>query len=427
MGSLTPRGILDAPLSRGMTLRSEIESLRAQREGHAIDIGFHKGRRSRKLTRARSWITLVTRKLLKSAVLSGALVIAACAGFSQAQEHASYGRWGFDETGIDPRVSPGDSFFSIAVDEDEKDPTHNTAHASQGGLGLPDRDYYLRDAFRDKKAKYRDYVARLLGMVGWADALERADEVVAIETRIAEASWSRAESRDLDKTYNPLSTAELGALAPDFPWSAWLAAADVGETRIIVVRQKSAFPKLAKIFAEAPLATLQAWKAFRIVDQTAPFLSARFVTARFEFRGAELVGQLEERQRWRRATQLVGSSLGEVVGKEYVARHFPPDSKATMEELVDQLKRAMRGRIENLSWMTLQTKAKALEKLDLFGVKIGYPDKWRDYTALRIDSADLLGNVRRATEFRWAYNVAKLDRPVDRQEWFTNPQVVNAY
>jgi putative endopeptidase len=321
----------------------------------------------------------------------------------------------------------GGGLFNMTVNEDEKDPDHNALHASQGGLGLPDRDYYLRDSFRDKKAKYRDYVARLLDMAGWADAQQRADDVVALETRIAEASWSRAESRDRDKTYNLLTPAELDALAPDFPWSAWLAAADVGETRGIIVRQKGAFPKLAKIFADAPLETLQAWKAFHVVDQTAPFLSARFVTARFEFRGKELIGQPEERQRWRRATQLVGSSLGEVVGKEYVARYFPPDSKASMEELVDQVKRALRGRIENLSWMTPQTKAKALEKLDLFGVKIGYPDKWRDYTALKIDPTDLIGNVRRATAFRWAYAVAKLDKPVDRQEWSTTPQVVNAY
>src|SRR5262249_4212125 len=159
----------------------------------------------------------------------------------------------------------GGSLFNIAVDEDEKDPTRSTLHASQGGLGLPDRDYYLRDAFRDKKAKYRDYVARLLDMVGWADAQQRADDIVALETRIAEASWSRAESRDRDKTYNPLTRAELDALAPGFPWSAWLAAADVGEARLIVVRQKSAFPKLARVFAEAPLETLQAWKAFRVV------------------------------------------------------------------------------------------------------------------------------------------------------------------
>jgi putative endopeptidase len=304
---------------------------------------------------------------------------------------------------------------------------NNSLYASQGGLGLPDRDYYLRDTFRDKKARYRDYVARLLDMAGWADAQQRGDEVVALETKIAEASWSRAESRDRDKTYNPLTPAELAALAPEFPWSAWLAAADVGEARIIVVRQKSAFPKLAKIFADAPLATLQAWKAFRVIDQAAPFLSARFVTARFEFRGKELVGQPEERQRWRRATQLVGSSIGEVVGKEYVARHFPAESKARMEELVGQLKKALRGRIENLSWMTQETKAKALEKLDLFGVKIGYPEKWRDYAALKIDPTDLIGNVRRATAFRWADAVAKLDKLVDPQEWSTTPQVVNAY
>ena len=321
----------------------------------------------------------------------------------------------------------GGSLFNITVNEDEKDPDHNALHASQGGLGLPDRDYYLRDSFRDKKAKYRDYVARLLDLVGWADAQQRADDVIVLETRIAEASWTRAESRDRDKTYNLLTLAELDALAPDFPWSVWLTAADVGVARGIIVRQKSAFPQLAKIFADAPLETLQAWKAFHVVDQTAPFLSARFVTARFEFRGKELIGQPEERQRWRRATQLVGSSLGEVVGKEYVARYFPPDSKASMEELVDQIKHALRGRIENLSWMTPQTKAKALEKLDLFGVKIGYPDKWRDYTALKIDPTDLIGNVRRATAFRWAYAVAKLDKPVDRQEWSTTPQVVNAY
>jgi len=478
-----------------------------------------------------------TRALLRGAIFSSAFVIAACTGFSQAQEHpgAAYGRWGFDESGVNATTNPGDSFFdfangawdgrtaipadksrfgmfdaltdmtqqrvrviieeaaksgaspdtdigkigalynafmdegrieqldlapidtdlaeirnaktrtdiavlmgrakngfggslfNVAVDEDEKDPTHNALHASQSGLGLPDRDYYLRDAFRDKKAKYRDYVARLLDMVGWADAQQRADDIVALETRIAEASWTRAESRDRDKTYNPVTPTELDALAPDFPWSAWLAAADVGDAHRIIVRQKGAFPKLAKVFAEATLDTLQAWKAFRVVDQAAPFLSARFVTARFEFRGAVLVGQVEERQRWRRATELIGSSLGEAVGREYVARHFPPESKARMEELVDQVKRAMRGRIENLAWMAPETKARALEKLSLFGVKIGYPDKWRDYAALKINPADLIGNVRGATAFRWAYAVAKLDKPADPHEWSMTPQAVNAY
>jgi putative endopeptidase len=285
----------------------------------------------------------------------------------------------------------------------------------------------LRDAFKDKKAKYREYVACMLDMAGWAEAQQRADEILALETRIAEASWSRAESRDRDKTYNPLTPAELDAYAPGFPWSAWLAAAEVGQARRVVVRQNTAFPKLAKIFAEAPLETLQAWQAFRVVDQTAPFLSKRFDEAQFKFRATDLAGQPEPRERWKRATLLINSSLGEVVGKEYAVRHFPPESKAKMEELIGQLKRALRGRIENLPWMTHETKVKALEKLDLFGVKIGYPDKWRDYSALRVDPADLVGNVRRSTAFRWSYAVAKLDKPVDPDEWGMTPQTVNAY
>jgi putative endopeptidase len=321
----------------------------------------------------------------------------------------------------------GGSLFNLFVNDDEKDPNRSTLHVSQGGLGLPDRDYYLRDSFRDKKSAYRDYVARLLDMAGWPEAGARADDVLAFETRIAEASWSRAESRDRDKTYNPLSPTELDALAPDFPWGPWLDAAGVREARVVVVRQKSAFPKLAKIFAETPVATLQAWKAFRVVDQAAPYLSARFVTARFEFRGKALVGQAEEQPRWRRALQLVNSSLGEAVGLEYVARHFPPESKARVEELVGDVKRAMRARIENLGWMSPGTKARALEKLDLFNVKIGYPDKWRDYAALAIDPADLVGSVHRATAFRWADDVARLDKPVDRREWSATPQTVNAY
>jgi putative endopeptidase len=321
----------------------------------------------------------------------------------------------------------GGSLFNISINDDEKAPDRETLHVSQGGLGLPDRDYYLRASFRDKKAAYRDYVARLLDMARWPEASQRADEIVAFESRLAEASWSRAESRDRDKTYNPLTLAELDALAPDFPWEALLDAAGVRDARVVVVRQKSAFRKLAKIFAETPVATLQAWKAFRVVDQAAPYLSARFVTARFEFRGKALAGQAEEQPRWRRALQLINSSLGESVGREYVARHFPPDSKARMEDLVGEVKRAMRVRIENLSWMTPGTKEKALGKLALFGVKIGYPDKWRDYTALAIDPVDLIGNVRRATAFRWADDLAKLDKPVDRREWSMTPQTVNAY
>jgi putative endopeptidase len=325
------------------------------------------------------------------------------------------------------KTSFGASFFFLAVNEDPRDPTRHALFASQSGLGLPDRDYFLKDAFKDKKAKYRDYVARMLDMVGWPQAQMHADDIVALETQIAEASWSRAESRNRDKTYNPMTLVELDAHAPGFPWSTWLVAAEVSEAGRIVVRQTSAFPKLAMIFAAAAVETLQAWQAFHIVDQTAPWLSGRFAEARFAFRNKELAGQPEDRERWKRATQLVNATLGEALGREYVARHFPPQSKAKMEELVGELKAAFQRRIERLDWMTPATKAKALEKLAMFGVKIGYPDKWRDYSALKIDPADLLGNVRRSTAFRWAYAVGKLARPVDPQEWGATPQTVNAY
>jgi putative endopeptidase len=321
----------------------------------------------------------------------------------------------------------GASLFSIGVSEDQKDPTRHTLYASQSGLGLPDRDYYLKDAFKDKKEKYHGYVARMLDMVGWPDAPKRADEIVALETRIADASWSRAESRDIDKTYNPLTPAELDARAPGFSWSTYLAAAQVGEAPRVIVRQLTAFPKLATIFAETPLDTLQAWQAFRVVDQAAPYLSKRFADTRFEFRNKELGGQLQERPRAKRGIQLVNSSVGELVGKEYVAHYFPAASKAQMEELVAQLRQALRERIERLPWMTAETKAKALEKLSLFGVKIGYPNKWRDYSALKVDPTDLMANVRRTSEFKWAYSVSKLNKPVDPEEWYATPQTVNAY
>jgi putative endopeptidase len=321
----------------------------------------------------------------------------------------------------------GASLFSVGVSEDQKDPTRHTLYASQSGLGLPDRDYYLKDAFKDKKEKYHGYVARMLDMVGWPDASKRADEIVALETRIADASWSRAESRDIDKTYNPLTPAELDARAPGFSWSTYLAAAQVSEAPRIVVRQLTAFPKLATIFADTPLDTLQAWQAFRVVDQAAPYLSKRFADARFEFRNKELGGQLQDRPRAKRGIQLVSSSVGELVGKEYVARYFPPASKAQMEDLVAQLRQALRERIEHLPWMTAETKAKALEKLSLFGVKIGYPSKWRDYSALKVDPTDLMANVRRTGEFKWAYSVSKLTKPVDPEEWGATPQTVNAY
>jgi putative endopeptidase len=321
----------------------------------------------------------------------------------------------------------GVSLFDVGVGEDQKQPDRHILSLSQAGLGFPDRDYYLKESFSDKKARYREYVARMLAMAGWPDAEKSASDLVTLETQIAEVSWSRAESRNRDRTYNLTTPAFLDLGAPGFPWSMWLTAAKVGDAERIVVRQNTAFPKLAKIFADAPIEILQAWMAFHLLDRTAPYLSQRFAQARFAFRSRELAGQPEEQPRWKRATQLVNASLGEALGKEYVARHFSAESKTKMEDLVALLRTALQKRIERLEWMTPETKAKAIEKLTMFGVKIGYPNKWRDYSALAIDPADLVGNVRRANEFRWAYAVAKLGKPVDPEEWGMTPQTVNAY
>src|SRR5262249_23180563 len=230
-----------------------------------------------------------------------------------------------------------------------------------------------------------------------------------------------------DKTYNPRTLVELTSYAPGFPWATWLKAAQVEQADRVIVAQLTAFPKIATIFNETPLETLQAWQAFHVVDEAAPYLSKRFVEAHFEFRNKELAGQPEERPRWKRGVGLVEGSVGFLVGKEYVAHYFPPESKAKMVELVNQLKLALHGRIERLTWMTPQTKAKALEKLSLFGVKIGYPNKWRKYTSLQIEPNDLIGNVRRAGAYKWRRAVRKLSRPVDPEEWGMTPQTVNAY
>jgi putative endopeptidase len=320
----------------------------------------------------------------------------------------------------------GSSFFRAFVGADAKDPDHYALYSGAAGLGLPDRDYYLKPAFADKKLKYRAYVAQMLTMVGWPDAEKRADEIVTMETAIAEASWSRAQSRDRDKTYNPMTPAELAAMAPGFEWSTWFDAMGLGTADRVIITTNTAFPKIAKIYADSSLDTLKAWEAFHVVDQTSPLLSKRFVDAQFDFRSRELSGQKEQRPRWKRGVGGVNGALGEAVGQEYVARYFPPESKVKMDGLVKELRVALRHRIENLTWMSPETKVKALEKLDQFGVKIGYPDKWRDYSALHLDPTDAVGNARRSGEFEWNYRKARLGKVVDHSEWGMTPQTVNA-
>jgi len=321
----------------------------------------------------------------------------------------------------------GSGFFGAYIGQDAKDPTRYAVYLGQSGLGLPDRDYYLDPKFAEKKTAYRAYVARMLTMAGWANPDKAADAIVALETRIAEVSWTKVEQRDADKTYNPFTTAELTALAPAFPWQAYLKGASLSGAERVIVGEPTAFVKIAAIFAATPVETLRAWSAFHVADQAAPYLSKHFVDANFDFRGKTLNGQPEQRARWKRAVALVGGSLGEAVGKLYVAAYFPPESKAKMEKLVADLRVALKGRIERLDWMSPETKARAQAKLASLNVKIGYPDKWRDYGALSLTAGDLYGNVVRAGQFDWAWQVGKLNGPVDRQEWGMTPQTVNAY
>ena len=321
----------------------------------------------------------------------------------------------------------GGSIFAASVQVDAKNPDRYAVYLNQAGLGLPDRDYYLEAGFAPKKAKYEAYVARMLTLAKWPQPAANAKAIVALETEIAKVSWSRAEQRDDNRMYNAYETAKLSGLAPGFDWAAFISGAGLTKATHVVAQENTAFPKIAAIFDSAPLATLKAWQAFNLADQAAPYLSKPFVDAHFEFRGKALTGQEEQRPRWKRGVRLVDSQIGEALGKLYVQAYFPPESKAKMLALVGDIRTAMKGRIEHLDWMSQPTKARALEKLAAFTVKIGYPDKWRDYSGLTIKDNDLYGNVNRAVTFDWNFRVSRLGGPVDRSEWGMTPPTINAY
>ena len=321
----------------------------------------------------------------------------------------------------------GRSLFGAGVSDDAKNPDKYALYLSQSGIGLPDREFYLRDNFKPQKERYQKYVADMLRLIAWEEPEKNAADIVAMESKIAEAHWTRAEGRNRDKTYNPMTMADLEKNAPGFPWRVAFKEAGLDKVDRAVVRQNTAFPKLATIFADTPVATLKAWQAFHVADDVAPLLSKRFVDTHWEFCSKFLNGTEEQRPRWKRAVGAAENAMGEAVGRTYVADYFPPQSKAKMEKLVADLRAAMKGRIENLQWMGPETKARALDKLSKFGVKIGYPAKWRDYSALRIREGDLAGNAERARKFEWAYDVGRIGQAVDKGEWGMTPQTVNAY
>jgi putative endopeptidase len=316
------------------------------------------------------------------------------------------------------------SVFGLGIDADDKAPDKYAVSVRQGGLGL-NRDYYITPRLAEKKAAYFAYITQLLAMIGWEAPEQSAAAILDFETAIAEVSWSNAERRDPEKTYNPMSVAALSEAAP-FAWRRLFASADLDGLDRVVVLENTAIPKIAAVYARTPLDTLKAWQAFHLADGAAPFLSKRFVDASFSFHSRTMSGVAEQPERWKRAVATVNGAMGQAIGRVYVARYFSPQAKTQIDDLVAQLRTALAARIERLAWMSPVTKLKASEKLAHLKVKLAYPDKWRDYAALEVRSDDLFGDMQAARKFAWLRQVNRLNSPVDREEWYLNPQTVNA-
>jgi putative endopeptidase len=317
------------------------------------------------------------------------------------------------------------SIFSLSIGVDARTPDKYAVLIGQGGLGLPNRDYYLAAQFSGKKAAYLAYIAQTLSLIGWEAPKQSADAVFAFETAIAKASWPLTDSQDSEKTYNPMTVARLTQAAP-FPWRSLLQGAGLGDVDRLVVAEVTAVSRIAAIHARTPIATLKAWQAFHLVDAAGPYLSSRFAIANFEFHGKTLGGTAQTAQRWKRGVRLVGSEMGDAVGRAYVARYFANETKAQIESLVAEIRLAMKRRIERVAWMSAKSKSKVLDKLARVRVKIAHPNEWRDYSRLDVRPGVLVGNVHNARTFEWMRKVARLSSPVDRDEWEMTPQTVNA-
>lgn len=319
--------------------------------------------------------------------------------------------------------------LGLWIGQDLGEPERYTVYLSQSGLSLADRAFYLEDSpqMAGIQQGFREYLERIFGLLEHPDPADAAKRVFAVEQAIARHHWTRVANRDRNRTYNPVDAAGLRALAPEFAWDAFLAPLGLEAREDFIVRQPSFVEGFAQLLGEIPLADWQDYLRARVVTAAAEHLPAAFAEARFDFFGRRLQGLEAQQPRWRRGVNLVNASIGELVGKEYVARHFPPEAKARMMELVANVKQAMRESLETLDWMTESTRAEALAKLESFNTKIGYPDVWRDYSALEIRPDDLLGNLRRVQEFAIQRRLAQLDGPIDRSEWSMTPQTVNAY
>lgn len=321
-----------------------------------------------------------------------------------------------------------DRLLGLWVAEDMNDTSKYRPYLMQGGLGMPDRAYYLDDSarFQDLRAKYKAHVAAMFALAGFTDGEARAARILALETAIAKTHLSVDETGDVAKANNVWTRADLQKNAPGIDWSAWLQGAGLSEQPTFGAWQPSAITGIAKLVGDQPIETWKDYLAFHAIERGAPYLSKAFVDEQFAFNGTALAGTPQQSERWKRGVDSTNAALGEAVGQIYVERHFSPQAKAQMQEMVKNILAAFDARIDRLDWMSPETKAKAKEKLAVFRVGVGYPDKWRDYSGLQVVRGDAYGNWRRAELFEYRCSVAKLKGPVDHDEWWMTPQTVNA-
>jgi putative endopeptidase len=321
--------------------------------------------------------------------------------------------------------------FDVGVHQDNKDSTRYVADLGQSGLSMPDRDYYLKkdDAkLADTLAKFETHVAKLMALAGDTNSAATAKAVVNVETRLAQIQWTKVELRDPVKAYNKYDLAKLKELMPSFDYDSWLEGVLLtGKVKDVNVGQPTYFQALDKVLTEVPLEDWKAYMNYRLLATFAPELSKAFVDENFSFYGTTLSGATEQRPRWKRAVTLTEGTMGEAVGKLYVDKYFSPEAKERMVKLVNNLRQAFNQSIDTLEWMSPATRKEAHAKLAKFTTKIGYPNKWRDYSALEVKRDDLVGNVMRASDFEHQRNINKLGKPIDRDEWLMPPQAINAY
>jgi putative endopeptidase len=318
--------------------------------------------------------------------------------------------------------------IALSIDQDARNADAYIPSVSQSGLSMPNRDYYLKTdrQFVTLRDQLRAYATRALGLAGVPDPAAEAGRVLDVETRLAGIQWTAAQDRDATATYNKFTVADATARTPGLDWQIYFDTARV-HTPDFIISEPSFFTALGTALTTVPLADWKSYLKFRIIDDLSPYLSNDFVTARFEFRGRELAGQQDMRPRWKRGVSAVDDAMGDLLGQRYVQRYFPPDAKKRIDALIGKLIDAYRSSIDGLDWMSDATKAEARNKLSKLAVKIGYPSKWKDYSKLTVARDDLVGNVLRSSQLGYQRSIDRLGKPVDREEWFTTPQTVNAY